>query len=298
VSAPTCRYDDQLVARFGGLEALRALVSAPEPDDWSPALAYVRLSTAESGLDQLRQQIHTLSDGRIAVDHTLVEQLDTLTIQLGALISDRDEQDGFLAQQLGLHARAPDPVDAVDPHGHLTPALGRTRPSPQEATRPPQTATAFLRPPSPRALTDADPRVAALVGDIDQLWGLADRPEADPDLRTLANAHIALVDSVTAMSFYRLRINDLTDGRWYMDWPLQETVFTSLDKLFALATIHEARAQRLNGLLGRIEQQAQRDPARAASVRLTAPASPRELLLPAAAAVPAATPPPGSRRTR
>jgi hypothetical protein len=126
------------------------------------------------------------------------------------------------------------------------------------------TGTGKHSPRSRTALTAFDARVEALVGDLDGLRALADRTQADPALRELNSSHLALTSAETACLFYRVRINALADGRWYVDGPLVHAIDEAITALEAHITTRDDHARALEQQLARLEADAARDPARAA----------------------------------
>lgn len=269
--APATRYDAQLIDRFGSINAFRARRDSRDPAVWGPALDHIRLAENEKGLEKLRSRVCTLTAAGCHPDAELVARLDAVLDDLYELIDVREETAVTLALQLGLTAPAPEPAETFDPHAHLIPALGTTRASVQAGPPPSQPVTDKHTPYSNPALTAFDVRVDALVGDLDRLWALNDRTEADPDLRELGTRHLALTDAETACLFYRVRINCLTDGRWYVDGPLVTTIDQTITRLETHITTRDSHARALDHHLARLEADAARDPARAASLMLATP---------------------------
>lgn len=71
--------------------------------------------------------------------------------------------------------------------------------------------------------------------------------------------------------FYRMRINALTNGRWYVDGPLVTTICQAITALETHITDRDDHARALEQRLAQLEADAARDPARAAALMSAAP---------------------------
>ena len=269
--APATRYDAQLIERFGSTDALRAGRDSSEPAVWGPALDYIHIVETEKALEQLRSRVCTLTAAN-RPDTGLVTRLDAVLDDMHELIDLREDHALTLEQQIDLATPATEPGKMFDPHWHLTPAPGTTRTTEKALPPTDDDVDTGSQTPHPRtALTAFDARVEALAGDLDQLRALADQPQADPALRELNSSHLALTDAETVCLFYRVRINTLADGRWYVDRPLVNTIDEALTALEAGITTRDDRARALEQRLAQLEADAARGPGPAADPISTAP---------------------------
>ncbi|MEV5979625.1 hypothetical protein [Streptomyces sp. NPDC052114] len=96
--------------------------------------------------------------------------------------------------------------------------------------------------PVKKALTQLDHRIEAAVGhSIDRLWQHRDRNLLDEPHTHLVDAHRALVQAVTNVSFYRSQLNSLSSGQYPVDSALFERIERTVDLLEDAASTRNRR---------------------------------------------------------
>ncbi|MEV0259394.1 hypothetical protein AB0H82_34720 [Streptomyces sp. NPDC050732] len=82
-----------------------------------------------------------------------------------------------------------------------------------------------------KALTQLDHRIEAAVGhSIDRLWQHRDRDLLDEQHAHLVDAHRALVQAETNVTFYRSQLNSLSSGQY----PVDNVLFERIDRTVGL----------------------------------------------------------------
>ncbi len=139
-----------------------------------------------------------------------------------------------------------------------------------------------------KALTRLDHRIEAAVGhSIDRLWQHRDRDLLDEQHVHLVDAHRALVQAESNVTFYRSQLNSLSSG----DYPVDNALLDRIDRTVALlADAARTRDQR------QAEAVAALEPVEAAA-RASAPHDVPNLSAPDIAALLAITRAPSSTRT-
>ncbi|MFI6289354.1 hypothetical protein ACIBCM_32195 [Streptomyces sp. NPDC051018] len=83
-----------------------------------------------------------------------------------------------------------------------------------------------------RALTDLDHRIEAATGrSVDTLWDQRDRSLLDEPLAALVDAHRALAQAVTGVTFYRVLLHRLASGEYPVDGALLERIDRTVGQL-------------------------------------------------------------------
>jgi hypothetical protein len=269
--APITRYDAQLSERFGSIDAFRA---RHDSSDATAVFVYTRLAETEKELVRLRSQVHSLTSPGNYPDTGQVARVDLVLDAINHMIELRDDEADALETLLGLAAPATEHGPMFDPHWHLTPAPGTTPTTGKPLPPTDDDTDAVTAPFSRTGLTAFDARIEELAGDLDQLRALAGQPQADPALRELGERHIALTDAETVCLFYRVRVNTLTDGRWYVDRPLVDTIDEALTKLEEAIGNRSERARALEQLLARMGAETARASGSAVGTISTSPPEP------------------------
>ncbi|MFF0448046.1 hypothetical protein ACFYT4_16825 [Streptomyces sp. NPDC004609] len=90
-----------------------------------------------------------------------------------------------------------------------------------------------------KALTDLDHRIEVATGrSVDTLWDQRDRGLVDGPLAAMVDAHRALAQAETGVTFHRVLLHRLTSGEYPVDGALLERIDRTVDQL------KEAVAQR------------------------------------------------------
>ncbi|AZM56358.1 hypothetical protein DMA15_30335 [Streptomyces sp. WAC 01529] len=96
--------------------------------------------------------------------------------------------------------------------------------------------------PVKKALTQLDHRIEAAVGhSIDRLWQHRDRDLLDERHAHLVDAHRALVQAETNVTFYRCQLNSLSSGQYPVDGALFERIARTVDLLEDAARTRDER---------------------------------------------------------
>ncbi|MFI1890245.1 hypothetical protein [Streptomyces jumonjinensis] len=83
-----------------------------------------------------------------------------------------------------------------------------------------------------RALTDLDHRIEPATGrSVDDLWDQRDRGLLDGPLVALVDAHRALAQAETGVTFYRVLLHRLASGEYPVDGALLERIDRTVDQL-------------------------------------------------------------------
>ncbi|TXL84207.1 hypothetical protein [Streptomyces sp. IB2014 016-6] len=120
-----------------------------------------------------------------------------------------------------------------------------------------------------KALTDLDHRIEAAVGrSIDTLWKQCDRGLLDEPHTRLVEAHRALVQAVTGVTFYRTLLGRLAGGEFPVDQALFERIDRAVHQLEEAAGARDERQRATLSALESVEADAPR--ADVAGVELSA----------------------------
>ncbi|MBM7167068.1 hypothetical protein JQK87_01235 [Streptomyces sp. G44] len=96
--------------------------------------------------------------------------------------------------------------------------------------------------PVKKALTQLDHRIEAAVGhSIDRLWQHRDRDLLDEPHTHLVDAHRALVQAETNVTFYRSQLNSLSSGEYPVDDALFERIGRTVELLEEAARTRDQR---------------------------------------------------------
>ncbi|WP_069628740.1 hypothetical protein [Streptomyces niveus] len=121
-----------------------------------------------------------------------------------------------------------------------------------------------------KALTDLDHRIEAAVGrSVDTLWEQCDRGLLDESHTRLVEAHRALVQAVTGVTFYRTLLGRLAGGEFPVDQALFDRIDRTVGQLEEAAGTRDERQKATVAVLERVEADAPR--ANPAGVELSAP---------------------------
>lgn len=121
-----------------------------------------------------------------------------------------------------------------------------------------------------KALTDLDHRIEAAVGrSVDVLWEQCDRGLLDEPHIRLVEAHRALVQAVTGVTFYRTLLGRLAEGEFPVDQALFDRIDRTVGQLEEAAGTRDERHKATVAVLERVEADAPRE--NPAGVELSAP---------------------------
>ncbi|MFE4664557.1 hypothetical protein ACFRI7_11675 [Streptomyces sp. NPDC056716] len=81
------------------------------------------------------------------------------------------------------------------------------------------------------ALTRIDERIEAVAGSVDDLWELRDEGVLDEPLAALVDAHRALAEAETGLTFHRVLLHRLTSGEYPVDAVLLDRINRTVDQL-------------------------------------------------------------------
>lgn len=108
--------------------------------------------------------------------------------------------------------------------------------------------------PVKKALTQLDYRIEAAVGhSIDRLWQHRDRDLLNDPLTVLVDAHRALVEAETGVTFYRSQLNSLSSGAYPVDGALFERIGRTVGLLEDAARTRDQRQAQAIAALDPVE---------------------------------------------
>ncbi len=117
--------------------------------------------------------------------------------------------------------------------------------------------------PVKKALTQLDHRIEAAVGhSIGRLWQYRDRDLLDEQHAQLVDAHRALVQAETSVTFYRTQLNSLSSGQYPVDEAWFERIDRTLDLLQDAARTRDQRQDQAVAALTPVEAAARDSTAR------------------------------------